>query len=363
MSVQSQRSEVRSISSLNTDSSRGITRLNKVLATYAAIEFFAVASAAFLGGFFYHYFTFQIGLVNFRYILAATTIATLTLVASVGLHTFSSFQTQPRHVFVWKGLGAVALAFSAFLTMLFFAQAAEAYSRGSLIFQIVSVSVAIVSARSFFYSWLQNATSMNRIEARRVALVGDISHCLRFVDRLKLSGIKTVGFFRLPTSADIATTDVPAQTIRGLVSDVRPHRVDDIILLATNEIMPAIFKFASLLAELPAGIHVVPIDAPNALASSQIANFGNLQTLQIHRPPLSMFDLCLKRALDIVLAAIGLIVLSPLFFIISIAVKLDSPGPVFFRNTRHGFNNEEIRVFKFRSMTSIEDGAQFTQAT
>ena len=55
--------------------------------------------------------------------------------------------------------------------------------------------------------------------------------------------------------------------------------------------------------------------------------------------------------------------LSPLFLIVSIAIKLDTPGPIFFRNTRHGFNNEKIRVLKFRSMTTIEDGDQFTQAT
>jgi lipopolysaccharide/colanic/teichoic acid biosynthesis glycosyltransferase len=47
---------------------------------------------------------------------------------------------------------------------------------------------------------------------------------------------------------------------------------------------------------------------------------------------------------------------------VGIAIKLDSPGPVFFRQTRHGFNNAPIRVFKFRSMTVMEDGDAFRQA-
>ena len=127
--------------------------------------------------------------------------------------------------------------------------------------------------------------------------------------------------------------------------------------------MPVIFEFTASLAELPAGVHIVPVEALNALASLQIAEFDSLQTIQVCQPPLSMFDLCAKRTFDITLATIGLIVLSPLFLVVSIAIKLDSPGPVFFRNTRHGFNNEEIRVLKFRSMTTIEDGDQFTQAT
>src|SRR5262249_48754871 len=99
-------------------------------------------------------------------------------------------------------------------------------------------------------------------------------------------------------------------------------------------------------------------------ASSQIAEFENLHTIQVQRPPLSRFDLFVKRAFDFTFATMGLIVLSPLFLIVSIAIKLDSPGPIFFRNTRHGFNNDKIRVLKFRSMTTIEDGAhKFSQAT
>ena len=125
----------------------------------------------------------------------------------------------------------------------------------------------------------------------------------------------------------------------------------------------SVFDFTASLSELPLGIHIVPVDALNALASLQIAEFDSLQTIQVYRPPLSMFELCIKRAFDFTLALIGLIMLSPLFLIVSMAIKFDTAGPVFFRNTRHGFNNEKIRVFKFRSMTIIEDGGQFTQAT
>ena len=127
--------------------------------------------------------------------------------------------------------------------------------------------------------------------------------------------------------------------------------------------MPTIFDFTSCLSELPLGIHIVPVDALNALASLQIAEFDSLQTIQVYQPPLSIFELFIKRAFDFTFALIGLIMLSPLFVIVSIAIKLDAPGPIFFRNTRHGFNNEKIRVLKFRSMMTIEDGNKFTQAT
>ena len=354
-------SEILTISGNPASLSVNTTHLTAVLTLYGAIEFFASACSAFFASILYHYFTWHLWPDNTRYILAAATVASLILLVSIGLHAFSAVHRQARHVFVWKGIGAVALSFSSFLTVLFFAQLSEGYSRGSLIFQIVSVSIAVVGSRTLFYSWLRNATASSRIQARRVALVGDASHCSKFSSRLTASGIKTVGFFKLPVKHNINGISVGGQTVREIISNIRPHRVDDVIVLANNEIMPTIFELSSLLAELPAGIHIVPIDAPNALASSQIAELGNMQTLQIHRPPLSTFDLCLKRAFDVAFATIGLIVLSPLFLIVSIAIKLDSPGPVFFRNMRHGFNNEEIGVLKFRSMTSVEDGRQFTQ--
>ena len=90
-----------------------------------------------------------------------------------------------------------------------------------------------------------------------------------------------------------------------MVSQLRALRADDIIVLATNEFMPTMFDFTASLAELPAGIHIVPVEALNALASSQIAEFNNLHTIQVQRPPLSMFDLCVKRAFDLIFATLG----------------------------------------------------------
>lgn len=66
--------------------------------------------------------------------------------------------------------------------------------------------------------------------------------------------------------------------------------------------------------------------------------------------------------MDVVLASIFLVLLSPLMVAIAIAIKLTSPGPVFFRQRRYGLDGREIRVWKFRTMTVCEDGQQVTQA-
>ena len=58
----------------------------------------------------------------------------------------------------------------------------------------------------------------------------------------------------------------------------------------------------------------------------------------------------MKRLFDIVMSGLGLIVLSPLFLLVAIWIKLDSPGPVFYRQVRVGWHNKDFRIFKFRSM-------------
>lgn len=58
----------------------------------------------------------------------------------------------------------------------------------------------------------------------------------------------------------------------------------------------------------------------------------------------------MKRLFDIVMSGLGLILLSPLFVVVAVCIKLDSPGPVFYRQVRVGWHNRDFRIFKFRSM-------------
>jgi len=70
----------------------------------------------------------------------------------------------------------------------------------------------------------------------------------------------------------------------------------------------------------------------------------------------------IKRATDLLLATLILILISPLLLIIAIGVKVTSPGPVIFKQRRYGLDGEEILVYKFRSMSVCEDGGQIQQA-
>jgi Undecaprenyl-phosphate glucose phosphotransferase len=342
------------------------TRWIIVRAKIMAVEFLAVASAALIASFLYHGVATLSPFPASEYVFAALFIAALVSLVSVGFQHFAAVQMRPLHVLLWSGIGAVGLAFSLLLSTIFLLKIAEDYSRGTFIFQVVFVGVAVTAARAIMYSRLRSAIASGAVEARHVILIGDATHCAQFSNRLRTNAIETVASFRFPWGAGVTTgsnsTDPFDQKIGKLTEACRTIHPDDVIILATQEELPKAMGLTSDLSELPIAVHIVPIEALELLAGSRMAELGRVLTIQVSSPPLSVFDLAIKRSFDIFAATVGLIVLSPLFLVVSVAIKLDSRGPVFFRQTRHGFNSMPIEVIKFRSMTALEDGDQFTQA-
>jgi putative colanic acid biosysnthesis UDP-glucose lipid carrier transferase len=88
-----------------------------------------------------------------------------------------------------------------------------------------------------------------------------------------------------------------------------------------------------------------------------------LLPVTIQRLALTSFERAIKRALDILVSATAIVFFWPLFLIAAVAVKLDSSGPVIFRQRRSGFNAKEFVIYKFRTMTVLEDGPIVTQAS
>jgi len=347
----------------------GKNRLVALLVLAAGAEFLLVAFGAYSAAVLYH----RLVLLNYpdapKYIQESILIATLQLLISVWLRQYSRIQTQPRHVFLWSGVSAVFFVFSFFISAIFLLKVSDGYSRATVIAQAASVLVTVLCARAICFSLVQPAIASGLIDARRVILIGDSSHCFSFSARAITTGIRTIrsfDFSAFRTSSSVPERSGAAEVLsdaRRLIADCRPLRADDIVILTSESDVPAALALAGALSELPVDVHVVPTGAIDLMAVSRITQFGDMVTMRIFQSPLTPFHRAIKRAFDIAAAVAGLIVISPLFVILPLAIKLDSPGPVLFRQTRHGYNNETIRVLKFRSMTVTEDGDNFKQVT
>ncbi|UGY17337.1 undecaprenyl-phosphate glucose phosphotransferase [Bradyrhizobium septentrionale] len=343
----------------------GKNRLAALLVLAAGAEFLFVAFGAYCAAVLYHHGSPDAP----KYIQESILIAAMQLLVSVGLRQYSRIQTQPRHVFLWSGVSAVLFVFAFFISTIFLLKVSEGYSRATVIAQAASVLVMVLCVRAICFSLLQPAIASGLIDARRIILIGDPSHCLNFSARVIATGIRTIRSFDFPTFRTGSSVpersdavEVPSHT-RELITECRPLRADDIVILTSEVDVPAALALAGALSELPADVHVVPVGAVDLMAVSRIAQFGNMVTMRIFQSPLTPFHRAIKRSFDIAAAIVGLVVVSPLFVILALAIKLDSRGPVLFRQTRHGYNNETIRVVKFRSMTVTEDGDNFKQVT
>jgi Undecaprenyl-phosphate glucose phosphotransferase len=338
--------------------------LSEAVAKILTLEFAVIVTAAYVGSLLYHFIGSKTWPAPYQYIPAALAIGLLVAIVSLTSHHFESIQTQPRHRFIWNGLGAVGLAFSFFLTALFVFKVSEGYSRGSFFTQILSVAFAVAATRSLTFSWVQSAIAAGLLAARRVILIGEEDLCSHFAHRLEATGIITIGSFDFPSTTGLTIVGEgpePTSTVQGIVDQCRNRQPDDIIILAEQDSLRKLPNFTSTLSELPLNVHVVPRDTIDLLATSRMMELGNVSTFRVSTPPLTSLDLAIKRVVDLAVASIGLVVCSPLLLCIAAAIKFDSPGPVLFRQNRHGYNNQPIRILKFRSLTTLEDGCEFKQ--
>jgi putative colanic acid biosysnthesis UDP-glucose lipid carrier transferase len=175
-----------------------------------------------------------------------------------------------------------------------------------------------------------------------------------------------LGFFdfrgadRLPEAID------PAHLV-GHCKDVaefaRTHGVTSIYIALPLSNVPRIGEMIRELRDTTASIYFVPDVFAFDLIQGRLVEINGMPAISVCDTPFYGMDAVSKRATDIALASLALLVSLPLLILIGAAVKLTSPGPVLFKQRRYGLNGEEIIVYKFRSMTVCEDGAVVTQAT
>ena len=126
--------------------------------------------------------------------------------------------------------------------------------------------------------------------------------------------------------------------------------MDRIVITVPAKANARIAQLIERLAPIPNPISLLLEDVDDEITSQAVGRLADFDLLQVSGPRQRSGYLLTKRVLDLTLGVAGLIALAPLMATVAIAIRLDTPGPVFFRQRRHGYMNEEIVVWKFRSM-------------
>jgi Undecaprenyl-phosphate glucose phosphotransferase len=181
-------------------------------------------------------------------------------------------------------------------------------------------------------------------------------------------GIRFAGLFDDRADANRIEGSGPgiAGRLDELVRMARIGEIDRIIIALPQSADARTQQIARRLEHLPVSLHIVThiaSDLVEAGPAHRVSNVGTVGLIDVKQKPLADWSRIVKIVEDYVLGAFLLVALLPVFALIALAIKLDSNGPVFFRQRRRGQNHRIFEVMKFRTMHVLEDGADLKQVT
>ncbi len=279
----------------------------------------------------------------------------LALVLTLNVMHFSGAYTSALEEGLLAQIGRSVRAWSAAFTVLiviaYLTRTSEDYSRLWVAGWYGLALAGFAMLRAWSISQTRRWKRQGRL-ARTVAIVELGGGGKELLARLQSSDpgqLHLVGLF----SGDLAAANPAAEPksgIRELFALSRLFRIDEVLVVASGDGAAALPGVLRKLGTIPTNVRVCPWVAELGTPVRDIGWFLHSPVLTIHRKPLNGWNRVIKRLEDVVLAAVLMVLLAPLLLLIALAIKLDSPGPVLFRQQRLGFNNNTIVVFKFRSM-------------
>ena len=292
-------------------------------------------------------------------------IPDLYVIAIIGAILLAVIYLQVARLYAFDDLprlavqiGRLSMAWTAVMLSLialaYFTQTSVAFSRAFAIGWFALSLAGFILIRLLVLaqidSWRRHGALM-----RTVAIIGagDAGqHLIRQIETQARPQYHIIGVFdddweRLPDS-------VVGHKVRGSIDDlvrfVRIYPVDEVLVAVPWRSASYLQELVKKLKVLPNDVKLCPEYVGATLPVRGVQSVAGIPMLSVLERPLSGWSLVLKNLEDQVLGAILIVLLGPLLALLALAIRMDTPGPVFFHQRRYGFNNNAITVWKFRSM-------------
>lgn len=262
------------------------------------------------------------------------------------------------------GLSMLTLLGFGFLT-----RVSDSFSRSSVFAWFLLAGLGLMLARMLFRASLE-ACHRRGIGVKRTAIAGMNELGLKVAENAALHpecGLNIVGFFddREPHRLSKAPEATPGfcGTINDMLVMAKAGQIDNVLVTLPMRAENRIQSIMTELGDTTASVYIVPDFFVFELLHSRWSEVGGLPVVSVFESPLYGVDGVAKRCLDIAIAILGLIFVSPILLICALLVRSSGPGPIFFRQKRYGLDGREILVWKFRSMRTCDNGPVVKQAT
>ena len=259
-----------------------------------------------------------------------------------------------------------AVLVAALLALGYVTKFSEDFSRRVVVTWVLVTPVLLVIL-SLLLQGVTRAFLRDSAQARRAIIVGCTPPSMELTKRLKLHvelGISVAGFFDDRGSDRLGCSE-DAQLLGrfdDVASFVNSRNIDMIFIAIAPGQVARVRDLVNELGDTTASIYFLPDVSGFDMIQQRASEILGMPVVAMCETPFHGYRGLVKRLMDVTLSSIALVVLSPLLLGIAWAVKRSSPGPVLFRQRRYGLDGQEINVFKFRSMSVCENGAQVTQA-
>lgn len=275
----------------------------------------------------------------------------LIVVCCQGQQLYRTIRTRSstdESLAVAKSVGLATLLLTAFVYL----SGASSVSRVIVVFSGI-LNIATLTAWRLLRRHIVRQRVLNGIGARNVLVIGAgrVGRALAgYFDENPHLGYVVKGFLDQHTNGD----DRVLGSIRDLPRVARAHFADEIFVTIPQH--RTIVKQIALEAmQLRLAVNVVPELFDGVGRHNRIHQLGDFPVLELYREPTSELGLFAKRAFDVVLSAIFLILVSPLLAILAIAIRIDSPGPAFYSASRVGRKGRLFTCYKLRTMVQDAD--------
>jgi len=253
---------------------------------------------------------------------------------------------------IWTGTFAV-LAFVAFV-----AKAGSHFSRGAELSLYVFGLPVVAATRLIVVGNVAKLVASGRIAGPQTAVIFEAAEVS---DGTVLNDLRRCGYMIVKTIpiSNGGSYELAADELIAYAGNVR---IDEVLILISWHRRAEIDQVLTRLRRIAAPVRLLADRQVRPFVDHAILHVGRTLAVELRRLPLSHMDKALKRSIDIAIAGVALILLSPLLLGVAILILLDSPGPILFKQKRIGFNGQTFWIFKFRTMSVLEDQGCIKQA-
>jgi Undecaprenyl-phosphate glucose phosphotransferase len=289
-----------------------------------------------------------------RYVGADFGIAVLALVAfqAADIYQIQAFRGYEKQYF--RLASAWSVVFLIAIALTFFAKAGDHYSRVWLGTFFVAGLVVLLAFRRTVFVLVRHWTRQGRLDRRTVIVGADErgDALIRALAVQRDSDVRVLGVVD-DRGEDRTTREARREklgTVEDLVKLARRTRIDLVIFALPISAEGRILEMLKKLWVLPVDIRLAAHSNKLRFRPRAYSYVSGVPVLDMMDKPITDWDVVMKWLFDKIVGGTILLLASPLMLLAALAIKLDSRGPVFFKQKRYGFNNELIEVYKFRSM-------------